>query len=240
MTPVQINNIDHGDLRVRPTAGAAFGDAANQALVFPAEFEELQREFAIIFRRRETGLQAYALLGQIFLQQKRLDDARREFEAQLRQNPRSVGAGTMVAQILYMQRKSKEAQKAYSDVLTIDPKAAVAANNLAWIYAEEGSNLDEALRLAQLAVQTTPDEAAAHDTLGWVYYKRDLAPLAVRAFQQAVEIDGKNAEYHYRLALAHAKSGDAESAKNSLRDALRLNPNLSEAAALLKSVGGQP
>jgi hypothetical protein len=63
MNPVQINNIDHADLRVSPKAGAAFGDAANQALVFPAEFEDLQREFAIIFRRRETGLQAYALLG---------------------------------------------------------------------------------------------------------------------------------------------------------------------------------
>jgi hypothetical protein len=63
MNPVQINNIDQANLRVSPKAGAEFGDAANQALVFPAEFEELQREFAIIFRRRETGLQAYALLG---------------------------------------------------------------------------------------------------------------------------------------------------------------------------------
>jgi hypothetical protein len=63
MNPVQINNIDHANLRVSLKAGAEFGDAANQALVFPAEFEELQREFAIIFRRRETGLQAYALLG---------------------------------------------------------------------------------------------------------------------------------------------------------------------------------
>jgi hypothetical protein len=63
MTPVQINNIDHAALRVSPRAGPAFGDAANQALVFPAEFEELQREFAIVFRRRDEGLQAYALLG---------------------------------------------------------------------------------------------------------------------------------------------------------------------------------
>lgn len=63
MNHVQINNVDHADLRVSPRAGAKFGDSANQALVFPAEFEELQREFAIIFRRREAGLQAYALLG---------------------------------------------------------------------------------------------------------------------------------------------------------------------------------
>ena len=63
MNPVQINNVDHADLRVSPRAGAAFGDAANQALIFPAEFEDIQREFAIIFRHRENGLQAYALLG---------------------------------------------------------------------------------------------------------------------------------------------------------------------------------
>ncbi|RYD67271.1 MAG: peptide ABC transporter permease [Sphingomonadales bacterium] len=63
MNPVQINNIDHADLRVSPRGGAEFGDGANQALVFPAEFEEAQREFPILFRRREAGLQAYALLG---------------------------------------------------------------------------------------------------------------------------------------------------------------------------------
>jgi hypothetical protein len=63
MNPVQINNVDHADLRVSPRGGAAFGDAANQAPVFPAEFEELQREFAIVFRRRAAGMQAYALLG---------------------------------------------------------------------------------------------------------------------------------------------------------------------------------
>lgn len=63
MNHVQINNVDHADLRVSPRAGSEFGDAANQAPVFPAEFEEVQREFAIVFRRRDAGLQAYALLG---------------------------------------------------------------------------------------------------------------------------------------------------------------------------------
>lgn len=63
MNPVQINNVDHAALRVVPRAGSAFGDAVNQALVVPTEFEDVQREFAIVFRRRERGLEAYALLG---------------------------------------------------------------------------------------------------------------------------------------------------------------------------------
>ncbi|MBO9622661.1 MAG: SapC family protein [Sphingomonas sp.] len=94
MNPVQINNIDHAQLRVSPRAGAAFGDATNQALVFPAEFEELQREFAIIFRRRETGLQAYALLGldrdeNLFLAGEHW--ASRYVPATLRRGPFSIG-----------------------------------------------------------------------------------------------------------------------------------------------------
>jgi len=61
---VPLNNVDHPDLRVIPGHRAEFGDSVNQVLVFPTEFEELQREYPIFFRREESGaLQAVALLG---------------------------------------------------------------------------------------------------------------------------------------------------------------------------------
>ncbi|WP_404333663.1 SapC family protein [Sphingomonas sp. MMS12-HWE2-04] len=64
MTQVVLNNIDHGDLRVRLERGAAFGDAINQAIVFPTEFEALQREYVILFRRdAEGGWRSTVLLG---------------------------------------------------------------------------------------------------------------------------------------------------------------------------------
>jgi SapC len=50
-----LNNIDHADLRIRLDRGAAYGDAVNQAIVFPTEFEALQREYVLIFRRDEGG-----------------------------------------------------------------------------------------------------------------------------------------------------------------------------------------
>lgn len=50
-----LNNIDHADLRVTGGYGADFGDAVNQTRVFPAEFEALQREYPILFRRDEAG-----------------------------------------------------------------------------------------------------------------------------------------------------------------------------------------
>jgi hypothetical protein len=61
---VLLNNVDHQDLRVVPRHGAAHGDSVNQMLVLPTEFEAVQREYPIFFRRDDQGeFQAVVLLG---------------------------------------------------------------------------------------------------------------------------------------------------------------------------------
>lgn len=62
--PVALNNVDHADLRVVLERGAAYGDDVNQCRVFATEFEELQREYAILFRDDgEGGYRAFVPLG---------------------------------------------------------------------------------------------------------------------------------------------------------------------------------
>ena len=61
---VLLNNVEHRDLRVDTRHSEEFGDSVNQVLVFPTEFEDLQREYPILFRRDADGnYQAVALLG---------------------------------------------------------------------------------------------------------------------------------------------------------------------------------
>jgi hypothetical protein len=61
---VLLNNIDHHDLRVIARHGPEFGDSINQALIFPTEFEVVQREYPILFRKDVDGeFQAVVLLG---------------------------------------------------------------------------------------------------------------------------------------------------------------------------------
>lgn len=61
---VKLNNVDHHDLKVDARHGATSGDAVNQMLILPTEFEEAQREYPIFFRRDPSGaLQPVALLG---------------------------------------------------------------------------------------------------------------------------------------------------------------------------------
>lgn len=62
--PVLLDNVEHGALKVQHRHGLEFGDAVNQLLVVPTEFEEVQREYPIFFRKDPDGaLHAVALLG---------------------------------------------------------------------------------------------------------------------------------------------------------------------------------
>jgi hypothetical protein len=64
MNQVHLNNVDHQALRVERRYSAEFGHSVNQALLSPAEFEDAQREYPILFRRNDEGeFQAIVLLG---------------------------------------------------------------------------------------------------------------------------------------------------------------------------------
>ena len=64
MNKVQLNNVDHGELRLRRRYSAELGHSVNQLLLVPSEFEEAQREYPILFRRDPQGaFQAVAILG---------------------------------------------------------------------------------------------------------------------------------------------------------------------------------
>jgi tetratricopeptide (TPR) repeat protein len=185
---------------------------------------------------------AYALLGQFYASHQRLDEARVEFERIARLLPkRAVGAETLVGIILQIQNKPAEAQARYEKVLALDPRAAVAANNLAWIYAEGGGNLDVALGLAQTAKSLLAGSSEVNDTLGWVYYKKGLASLAVPILRESVDKSPRNAVYHYHLGLAYAKSGNSGGARKALERALVLDPKFSgsaEAKRVLATLAG--
>lgn len=61
---VVLDNVEHKDLKVQIHHSEEFGDNINQALVFPTEFMELQREYPIFFRKSPEGdFYAVVLLG---------------------------------------------------------------------------------------------------------------------------------------------------------------------------------
>ena len=177
-----------------------------------------------------SNFDAYSMLGRLYISQQRLDEALAEFQALTKRQPRPVQAHTVAGVILEAQNKPQEARKHYEQALALDPDMPVAANNLAWMFAETGENLDLALQLAQAATRRLPNNPAIQDTLGWIYYKKGLAALAIAPFQKSIELDPKNPIFHFHLGLAHLKNGDSPKARIALRDALALAPDFAGAA----------
>jgi hypothetical protein len=73
-----LNNIAHKDLRVINRYGAEFGDNVGTVLTFPTEYEDIQREYPIFFRKDATSgeYHSIALLGFDKAENLFLDDGR--------------------------------------------------------------------------------------------------------------------------------------------------------------------
>jgi putative PEP-CTERM system TPR-repeat lipoprotein len=188
-----------------------------------------------------TYLEAYGALGQLYTRQGRLDEALNELTLLTQKQPRPVAALTLTGIILEAQGKQTEARTTFERVMQLDGEAPVAANNLAWIYAQGDGNLDVALQLAQTAQRKLPKVAEVNDTLGFIYYKKSLLALAVPALRASVESDPNNSSYLYHLGLAYVLAGDTAQARQSLSKALALKPHFDgakNARSILDSLKG--
>ena len=126
--------------------------------------------------------------------------------------------------ILFDQLENYErATVEYEQALKIDPNFSPAANNLAWIYSEQGGDLKEALNLAQIAFQTNPEDPHITDTLGWIYYKKKAYIQSIRYLRESKEKLPNNPIVRYHLGMAYYKADRNEQAKQELEASLSLS-----------------
>lgn len=202
---------------------------------FPAAEDVLRKAIAA----NPSFLPTYSMLAQIYLAQKKTADAQREFDRLAERDSRPVGALTMAGVLLQQQGDQAGARQRFEKVIAIDPRAPVAANNLAWMYAESGQNLQQAVKLAEAAAEAMPDRADVLDTLGWVYFRNDLPGLAVPPLTRAVAKDPRNPTYYFHLGLAQRLAGNPAGARQSLQKSLELNsghPDADEARRVLAAL----
>jgi Flp pilus assembly protein TadD len=144
----------------------------------------------------------------------------------------------MIGMIHEARSEHDTARKQYEAVLADHPRSGVAANNLAWIYAENG-RLDDAVRLATIARDELRRRPEPEDTLGWALLKKGSTQEAIAAFERAVDQAPDNPTYLYHLGLAYAKANHAAGARKALNKALALKadfPGAADARATLAAL----
>jgi Flp pilus assembly protein TadD len=82
-----------------------------------------------------------------------------------------------------------------------------------------------ALQLAQTAKAQLPNQHEVDDTLGWIYYKKNMSTRAIESLENSTLKQPTNATYAYHLGLAYHQNGDMAQAKKELERALKLKPD---------------
>jgi tetratricopeptide (TPR) repeat protein len=187
-----------------------------------------------------SNFEGYSALVQLYAAGGKLDLALAEADRLAARQPGAVGPRTVGGLILLAQGRTDEARRRFEQVVEDDPRAAVASNNLAYLYASKGEQLDRALQLAQAAKAGLPENASVNDTLGFVYLKKQLPSLAIPFLRLAIKTSPSNPEFHYHLGTALAQTGDKAGARDALEQALRLKTpfeGADEARRLLGTLG---
>ncbi|MBI3471804.1 MAG: tetratricopeptide repeat protein [Candidatus Solibacter usitatus] len=128
-----------------------------------------------------------------------------------------------------MAGRRKEAAEYFEASLKENDDNGVALNNLACYILDNGGDVDRALTLAQRARQKLPDRPEITDTIGWIYYHKNLLDSALEIFEKLSANHPKQPSFRYHLGAALLKKGDRARARKELQQALASQPSADEA-----------
>ncbi len=160
--------------------------------------------------------------GNLFMGMKDLEQAKAAYELSLKENPRPDQAGTFstIGSLYETQGKMDKAEESYVKALEINPSHVQALNNLAFLYADQNREMNRALEYARKAREVAGEVPAVMDTLGWVYYRKQLHDAAIQEFASCIKKQPENPMFHYHMGLALQAKGDTQAARVSLQKAL--------------------
>ncbi len=138
--------------------------------------------------------------------------------------PKDPRPTAMLSSLLEMTNQQQEAKALARKALNQDPNNKAAMNNLAYLLAETGDNLDQALKLSQQAVNGGPREPYFQDTLGFVYLRKGKNDQAMQIFDQLVRGFPNEPVFAYHLGMTYFQMGDRARAKAILTKTLQLRP----------------
>jgi tetratricopeptide (TPR) repeat protein len=171
-----------------------------------------------------NGLSAYTNLAGLFVLTGRTAEAVSTYERALEQSPKSGSLHLLMASLLEASGRLEDAMGHYETAIELDPDLAIAKNNLAYLMAERGKDLDRALELAQEAKASLPDNPNAADTLGWVLYKKNVPAAAINYLREAVgglrPDDPSLPLVRHHLALAYEANEEPAQAIATLEQAV--------------------
>ena len=120
--------------------------------------------------------------------------------------------------------------------LTSQEELPDAYNALGYLYAEQGTKLDEAAALVRRALKSAPTSGAYLDSLGLIYFKQGKLDAAIENLEQANHYLPDTPEILLHLADAYLEKGLKEKALQTLEHAVQIEPDNVELRQKLNTI----
>jgi tetratricopeptide (TPR) repeat protein len=158
-----------------------------------------------IITKAPEKTEAYLLLASICETQEKYDEAISIAKKGLTRDPKNTDLLFRLG-VLYDKKGDKPSCiHEMKEILKIDSNNAEALNYIAYTYAEEGINLDEAMAMLQKALKIKPGNGYIVDSLGWVYYQKGLFDKALEYLNKAAKLTPDDPTINEHLGDVYVK-----------------------------------
>jgi tetratricopeptide (TPR) repeat protein len=127
-----------------------------------------------------------------------------------------------------------EGAVAYEKALLIDPENATVLNNYAYMLSEQNHRIEDALVMANKAVELEPESASYIDTRAWIYFRLGRCEEALKELKRAMKLTPESAELYEHLGYIYKALNNEKKARKAWQQAAKLDPENEEYARLAR------
>lgn len=170
-------------------------------------------------------------LGRLYVKMKNFKEAAIFFEQAAKKGylPSVYEMGVLYEDGTGVEKNISKAETMYK--IVADRDNPIALNALAYRWAQQNNNLDEAEKLINRAITLNSEASYVSnylDTYGLILYKQGKYEDAIKQFEKAVEISPNNVSIHNHLGDCYIKINNSNKAKEQWLKALVLKPLISD------------
>lgn len=158
----------------------------------------------------ENFPEAYLLLGLVYMDQGKFDDAQTALQRSIELDPKAAAGYVALGTVFNQTQKYPEAEKVLTHALELKPDDAEGHCELARAYLAMGRWKDAEVH-AQKAVAFMPQLASAHVLLGNVALRKNERAVALKEFKEYLRLDPQGAMAEpTRQAIAHIETSSEQ------------------------------
>ncbi|MCX8066294.1 MAG: tetratricopeptide repeat protein [Anaerolineae bacterium] len=204
-------------------ARALLGYALTQLASTPEEHQRAREHLEAAVRLQPNSPLARSLLGLYLLRRGDPAGARPHLEAAYDLDPTNPAVALHLGLTYADLGDYLVADVWLSEATRLAPKDPKIWEAVARFYTDRFGRDPRGAAAAQALVRLAPDDAGAHDLLGWALFRAGKIAEAEESLRKALTLDPNLASAHYHLGVLRASLGQHEQAQEALRRALDLN-----------------